>query len=140
MTTQDTHHDPSTTSAASAAELVTRLSDQVSTLVRDELELATAELKRKGGQAGVGVGLSGAGVVLAWFGVAALVTAGVLGLAEAVPAWLAAMIVGLALLLVAAVLARVGVGRVKAATPPVPQRAIHETRADVAAVKEGLHR
>jgi multisubunit Na+/H+ antiporter MnhC subunit len=137
MTTQDTRNPQRD---ASTAELMARLSDQVGTLVRDELELATAELKRKGGQAGVGVGLSGAGVVLAWFGVAALVTAGVLGLAQAVPAWLAALIVGLALLLVAAVLTKVGVGRVKDAAPPVPQRAIQETRADVAAVKEGLHR
>jgi hypothetical protein len=40
---------------ASVGQLVQRLSAQVSTLVRDEMAQATAERKRKGAQAGIGI-------------------------------------------------------------------------------------
>jgi hypothetical protein len=61
---------------------------QVFQLVRGELELAKAELAEKGKRAG-----AGAGVVLAWFVVGALVTAAIAGLAVVRPVWLAALIV-----------------------------------------------
>ena len=48
----------------STGELVSQLSAQVSQLVRDELQLAQAELKQKGKRAGIGAGLAGAGGVL----------------------------------------------------------------------------
>ncbi|HEX2300076.1 MAG TPA: phage holin family protein, partial [Pseudonocardiaceae bacterium] len=50
---------------SSIAQLVERMSAQVSALVRDEMALATAEMKRKGAQAGIGLGLGGAGGLLA---------------------------------------------------------------------------
>jgi Putative Actinobacterial Holin-X, holin superfamily III len=121
-------------------ELVERLSTQLSTLVRDEMELAAAELRRKGSQAGVGAGLSGAAAVVAWFGAGALVAAAILGLATVLPAWLSALIIGLLLLAVAAVLAVTGAGRIKQAVPPVPEQAISGAKADVETVKRGLHR
>ena len=132
-TQRDLHGEP-------VGELVERLSAQVSTLVRDELELAVAELRRKGTQAGVGAGLSGAGAVVAWFGAGSLVAAAVLGLANVVAAWLSALIVGVVLLAVAGVLATTGIGRIKQAVPPVPEQAISGTKADVQTVKRGLHR
>ncbi len=49
---------------SSVAQLVERLSAQVSALVRDEMALATAEMKRKGAQAGVGIGIGSAVVAL----------------------------------------------------------------------------
>jgi len=42
---------------ASTAQLLTRLSERTSQLVKDELRLATAELTQKGKKAGMGAGL-----------------------------------------------------------------------------------
>lgn len=122
------------------AELVEQLTTQVSRLIRDEMELATAEMKRKGARAGTGLGISGAGGVLALFGVATLIAAAVLGLAVAVPAWLSALIVGAALLLVAGVLGLTGIGRVRRAGPWVPEQAMASSRRDVATVRESVRR
>lgn len=124
----------------STGELVSRLSEQVSRLVRDELSLAKVELKDKGKQAGVGAALGGSAGVLAWFGVAALMITAIAALALVLPTWAAALIVAGVLFAVAAVLALVAVKKVKRATPPIPEQAINSTRRDVEAVKESAHR
>jgi membrane protein len=120
--------------------LVNDVSELVPRLVRQELQLAKAELSEKGKRAGVGAGLLGGSGVVAWFGVAVLVAAAVLGLAEAMPAWASALVVGAVLLLVAGVLALAGRSQVKQAVPPLPQEAVASTKDDVRAVKESAHR
>lgn len=134
--------EPQQTGSAdnSVAQLVERMSAQVSALVRDELALATAEMKRKGARAGIGIGLGGAGGVLALLGLGTLVAGAVLGLAVVVTAWLAALIVGAVLLVLAGGLAVAGVGQVRDATPPLPERAVQSTKRDIEAVKESIHR
>lgn len=134
--------EPQQTGSAdnSVAQLVERMSAQVSALVRDELALATAEMKRKGARAGIGIGLGGAGGVLALLGLGTLVAAAVLGLAVVVTAWLAALIVGAVLLVLAGGLAVAGVGQVREATPPLPERAVQSTKRDIETVKESIHR
>jgi uncharacterized membrane protein YqjE len=122
--------DPST------GELVARLSEQVSRLVRAELRLAQLELADKGKRAGIGVALFGGGGLLALYGVGAIVAGLVLLLALALPAWAAALIVGGVLLAVAGVLALRGRTQVRQATPPVPKQALDSVKADVAVVKE----
>lgn len=122
------------------AELISNVGDQVSRLVRDELELAKAELRQKGKRFGTGVALGGAAGVLAWFGLAGLLVAAGAALALVMPVWAAALIVAVVLLAVAGVLAAVGVGDVKKSTPPIPEQAIDSTRRDIAAVREGAHR
>jgi uncharacterized membrane protein YqjE len=124
----------------SVGHLVERLSAQVSELVRDEIALATAEMKRKGAQAGTGAGLGAAGAVLALLGLGALVAAAVLGLANVVAAWLSALIVGVALLVLAGAVAASGIGQLRRAAPPVPEQAAQSTKLDVATVKESMHR
>jgi Flp pilus assembly protein TadB len=128
----------------STAELVKTASEQISRLVRDELKLAQAELAQKGKHAGIGAGLFGAGGLIALYGVAALLTAVVLLLAYVMPAWVAAVIVGVLLLGVAGVLALVGKKQVQQATPAMPEDAVRNVKADVAtvteAVREGKHR
>lgn len=121
-------------------ELVTRLSTQLSELVRGELELARTELTSKGKRVGTGAGLAGAAGVLAWFGVAALVAAAVAGLALVVDVWLAAVIVGVALLVIAGILALAGKSQISKATPPVPEEAVRGVQDDVATVKEATRR
>jgi Flp pilus assembly protein TadB len=132
------------TSQKSTAELVKTASEQISRLVRDELKLAQAELANKGKHAGIGAGLFGAGGLIALYGVAALLTAVVLLLAYVMPAWVAAVIVGVLLLGVAGLLALVGKKQVQQATPAAPEETVTNVKADVAtvrgAVKEGSHR
>ena len=138
-----TVNEPDTTQRTTA-ELVKTASEQISRLVRDELKLAQAEIAQKGKHAGIGVGLFGAGGLIALYGVAALLTAIVLLLAYVMPAWVAAVIVGVLLLGVAGVLALVGKKQVQQATPPMPEDTVRNVKADVAtvaeAVKEGKHR
>jgi hypothetical protein len=134
----------SDTSQRTTAELVKTASEQISRLVRDELRLAQAEVAQKGKHAGIGAGLFGAGGLIALYGVAAILTAVVLLLAYVMPAWVAAVIVGVLLLGVAGVLALLGKKQVQQATPPVPENTVENVKADVAtvtgAVKEGKQR
>jgi uncharacterized membrane protein YqjE len=119
--------------------LVHDLTQQMSTLVRDEMRLAQAEMTQKGKRAGLGIGLfSGAGL-MAFFGLGTLITAVVLALALALPAWLAALIVTVLLFAVAGVLALQGRKNVSKATPPKPEEALDGLKEDVATVK-GEHR
>lgn len=127
-------------SDVSTGELVRRLSTQLSELFRRELELARTELTAKGKRAGAGAGLAGAGGVVALFGVGALVAAAIAGLATVVPVWLSALIIGVVLLLVAGILAFVGRGRLRRATPPVPEQAVQGVQSDVDAVRNAVHR
>jgi|GraSoiStandDraft_37_1057305.scaffolds.fasta_scaffold205169_2 uncharacterized membrane protein YqjE len=122
----------------STADLVKQAADQISRLVRDELRLAQAELTRKGKQAGVGVGMFGAAGIVALYGVTGLLAALVIGLAVVMPAWLAALLVGVVLLAVAGVLAMVGRDRVRDATPPVPEETARSVKADVEAVTDAV--
>lgn len=124
----------------STATLIDRLSGQVSELVRDEMALATEELKRKGLRTGIGAGLSGAGGVLALFGLGTLIAAAILAIALVLPAWAATLIVGVGLLAVAGLLAVSGIGQVKKAGPPKPEAAMSSTQRDMETVKESVRR
>jgi uncharacterized membrane protein YqjE len=123
----------------STAELVSQMSEQVSTLVRDELALARAEMVEKGKKAGVGAGLFGGAGVLAMYGLGALfVTIGAV-LAIWLPAWAAALIVTVVLFAAAGIAALIGKKEVSQATPPEPVEAITSAKRDVDAVKAGIH-
>jgi uncharacterized membrane protein YqjE len=124
----------------STAELVRQASEQVSRLVREELRLARTEMAEKGKRAGTGAGLLGGGGVVALYGIAAVLMAVVLGLAEVMPAWLAALLVGIVLLIAAAAMALLGRKKVQQATPPVPQQTVESVKADVDEVKERTRR
>lgn len=116
---------------ASTGELVQRLGEQVSRLVRDELRLAKVELADKGKRAGIGAGLVGGGGLVALYGIAAVLAGLVLLLAQVMPDWLAAVIVGVVLLAVAGVMALQGRAKVQEATPPIPEQATDSVRADI---------
>jgi hypothetical protein len=107
----------------------------MSRLVREELALAKAEVTQKGKRAGVGAGLLGGGGVVALYGVAALLAAVVLALAEVMPAWLAALIVAVVLFAAAGVLVLLGRKQVKQGTPPVPEETVRSVKADIDEVK-----
>ncbi|WP_127498885.1 phage holin family protein [Actinoplanes solisilvae] len=123
--------------------LVSQLSEQMSTLVRDELTLARMEMVEKGKRAGKGAGLLGGAGVIALYGVGALLLTVGAALALVLPVWLAALIVAVALFAIAGVAALVGKGQVSQAMPPEPESALASSKRDVEAVKtaiqEGRH-
>lgn len=119
--------------------LVHQLSQQIPELIRSEIRLAQAEVAQKGKRAGVGIGMFSVAGLLAFFALAALVTTAILGLANVVDAWLAALIVALVLLAAAAVAGLVGKNKVAEAGPPAPDRAIQGLKEDIATVKGDHH-
>ena len=114
----------------SLPELLQRLSAETSQLVHEELELAKAELSQKGRQAGAGAGLFGGAAAIGLLALAALTTCFILALANAIPAWLAALIVAVVYAAIAAVLAAQGRTRVKRAMPPVPEQTMQSVKED----------
>ena len=129
--------DPAT---ASTGELVGRLSEQVTALVRAEVRLAQAEVTRKAKRLGIGAGLFGGAGLVTILGLGALVTAAILGLANVLPGWLAAILVAVVLFAVAGVLALLGKKDVEKATPPLPTETIASVQADIDAVKRAVSR
>jgi Putative Actinobacterial Holin-X, holin superfamily III len=121
-------------------DLVKRVGDDAKRLVRAEVALARAELVGKVRVAGVAVGMIGAAGMIGWFGVAVLIVAGVLGLATVVAAWLAALIVGGALVLIAMIAGLTGGVRLRHVSPLVPTQTIDSVRGDVTAIREAVHR
>ena len=105
----------------SIGELVGNLSQQTSTLVRKEIELARAELQEKGKVAGKGAGLLAGAAAAGLLALGALSAALIAVLGEAMAIWIAALIVMVLWAIVAAVLAKAGQAALKRATPPAPQ-------------------
>jgi len=118
-----------------ASELLKQLSDQTTSLVRQEIELAKLELREKGRQAGIGAGMFGGAGLFGLYAVGALTATIILALATFLPGWVAALIVTVVYAAIAGVLALRGRSRVKDATPPVPQQAVETTKEDVRWVK-----
>jgi uncharacterized membrane protein YqjE len=112
-------------------ELLKQLSQETTTLVRQELELAKAEMAQKGKQAGVGAGMFGGAGAAALLGLGALTAAAIAALDAALPLWLAALIMALVWLAVAGVLALQGRNKVQEATPPVPEQTQQSVKEDV---------
>ncbi|CAM3169928.1 phage holin family protein [Nocardioides dubius] len=136
----DPHTAPHRAEEPTTGQLLVQASQEMRELVRSEMRLAQVELTTKAKGIGVGAGmLSGAGLI-ALYGVGVVLAAAVLALALVMDAWLAALIVGVALLAIAAVVGMVGKSRVQAAAPPAPTETLDNVKQDVAAVKGGLHR
>jgi hypothetical protein len=128
------------TEELSTAQLVRRLTEQTTTLIRQEVRLAQLEVSVKAKRVGIGVAALGAAGLLAFYAVGVLLAAAVLGLSTVLDGWLAALIVAGAMLLVAAVLAVVGKSQVSKAAPPAPVEAMASAREDLAVIKKAAHR
>lgn len=122
--------DPATDDR-SVAELMKQLSDQTVTLVRQELDLAKAELATKGKKAGLGAGMFGGASLFAVYALGALTACAILALALTVKGWLAALIVAGALGAIAGILALAGARNVKQGVPPTPEQAVESIKEDV---------
>lgn len=126
---------PARSSEPSVPELMNRLSEQTSRLIRDELKLVQAELSATAKQGGISAGLFGAGGILAWFGFGALIATAILGLTTVLPAWAAALIVTAVLFVAAAIAALLGKKKMEKLSL-APERTIANVNRDVAEIKE----
>jgi len=116
---------------ASMGELMARMSEQTSRLVRDELQLAKLEMTEKGKRVGLGAGMFGGSGLFAFFGLACLVTTAILALAGPLSGWLSALLVGIAMFLVAGIVALMGRRQLRRAAPPVPHETVENVKLDV---------
>jgi uncharacterized membrane protein YqjE len=112
-------------------ELLKQLANETSTLMRQELELAKAEMREKAGKAGPGFGMWGAAGITGLLALGSLTAFLILALDGAMPNWLAALIVGLAYAAVAGVLYLSGKRRVEDAGSPVPEQTVETLKEDV---------
>jgi membrane protein len=131
-----THENSNGSEQRSVSELLQQLTEQTTRLAQKEIELAKAEMTLKGKRIGVGAGAFSAAGLLALLALGALTAAAILGLASAVEAWLAALIVAAVYLAVAGVLALAGRSKVQAATPPLPEQTIESVKRDVEETKQ----
>jgi len=76
-------------------ELFADLSRETTTLVRQEVELAKVELSAKASRVGKDVAFIGAGAAVAYAGFLAILAALIIVLANVLPWWIAALIVGI---------------------------------------------
>jgi uncharacterized membrane protein YqjE len=126
---------PTLTEEPTLGALVHDLSQQIPELIRSELRLAQAEVAEKGKRAGLGIGMFSAAGLLAFFGLAGLLTSAIIALDLVMAAWLAALLVALVLFAAAAVVALAGRKQVEQAAPPVPERAMEGVKEDIATIK-----
>jgi hypothetical protein len=113
------------------AEVAKNLTSDVSLLVRQEIELAKAEMAQKGRTAAPGIGMFGGAGIVALCAAGALTAFLVLVFSIFLPEWAAALIVGAVLAAVAAVLVRQGKERVADAGKPIPEQTIETVKEDV---------
>ena len=121
---------------ASIAELTRRVSQDASDLVRAELDLAKLEIAQRLSKAAAGGGMLTAAAVFLIAGLGTLVATAVLALATAMDAWLAALIVGLVLLAFSALVALLGMRKLRSGAPPVPAETVQRMKEDVQWVKQ----
>lgn len=130
-------HNPRTESGAtpSVGALLAKVTENISSLVRDEIQLVQTQMKEKGKAMGLGIGLFAGAGVFGLFMFGWLLTAGMLALATVMPYWAASLIVAGVLLMIAVILALIGKSALSKA--PSPQTG-ENIKKDVEAVKQGV--
>jgi hypothetical protein len=114
---------------------VKQVAEHASALFRLELELAQLELKRKVVALGLGIALTLAAAFVGVFALGFLFATIAAALATAMATWLALLIVGVSLLLLAGLLGLIGLSRIRKGVPPVPELAIHEAKVTSTALR-----
>lgn len=116
------------------------VAEKASSIARLELELASLELKKKAAALGVGIGLALGAAVVLLYAIGFIFATIAAGLAEVLPTWLALLIVGVLLLLVAGILGFFAMRSFERGTPPVPEQAIDEAKLTSQALKSDGNR
>ena len=122
----------------SLGDLFSDLSRETTTLVRQEVQLAKAELTQSATEAARGIGMLVAGGAVAYAGLLFLLLAIVYGLIDAGwDAWLSALVVGLAVVVIGAIL----VLRARESLKPAnlaPRRTVETLKEDQEWAKEQI--
>jgi hypothetical protein len=105
----------------SLGEIVSDVTQDLTTLIRQEIDLAKTELKDEGTKAAKGAGLLGGAGLAGYFTVLFLSTTLMFVLDEFLELWLAALIVTVLWAVATAVLAVIGKKRLQASRPQLPQ-------------------
>ncbi len=116
-------------------ELLKRLSNETTTLVKMELDLAKAEMTQKGKEAGLGAGFLGGAGVVGLLALGSFTAFLILLLDGALANWLAALVVTVLWAIVAGVLALQGKNKLQDAVPPAPEQTIETLKEDAAWAK-----
>ena len=122
----------------SLGELFSELSQEVSTLFRQEAQLAKVEMSQKASQAGKSVGFIAAGGAVAYAGFLALLAALILGLAQFIAGWLAALIVGVIVAGIGYAVVQKGLTELKNVNP-APEKTLKTLREDGQWLKQQLN-
>ncbi|MFV0252504.1 MAG: phage holin family protein [Beutenbergiaceae bacterium] len=122
-------------SEPSLGQLVGKMTETVSSLVRDEIQLAQAQLAEKGKAVGTGAAMFAVAGVLGLFGLGWLLHTAFLAISLALPSWAAALIVAVMVLAIAAAAALIGKKMIDNA--PNPQTKENLQR-DLDAIKAGV--
>jgi hypothetical protein len=119
----------------SLGDLFADLSRETTTLVRQEIKLASTEMTQKATRAGKDVGFLVAGGAVVYAGVLAILAAIIIGLGQAgLPWWLAALIVGVVVAGIGYVLIRRGLDNLKH-EDMAPRQTIDTIKGDIDAIK-----
>ena len=113
------------------------VSERASSIVRLELQLAAAELKKKVASLGIGIALFVVAAFLGLFALGFAFATIAVALAIVLDTWLALLIVTAGLLLVAGLLVVVGLRNLRKGTPLVPEQAIEEAKLTSEALRNG---
>jgi uncharacterized membrane protein YqjE len=112
-------------------ELLRQLAQEIALLVRQELDLAKAEVAEKGKAAGVGAGMFGGAGVFGLGAFGALTACLIVALAYLMPLWASALVVAVLYGIVAGVLAMTGKRKIRQASPLVPEQTVETVKEDV---------
>lgn len=125
----------SETSRRSLFTLIGSIPTLLVDLIRNEIESLKNEVAGKLKSAGIGLGLLVGAATFLFFALMVLIAAAVLGLATVLPAWLSALIIGVFILVIAAILALIGIRSLKKGVPPAPTNTIESIKKDVRTIK-----
>jgi membrane-bound ClpP family serine protease len=114
-----------------------RVAEHAREFVRLELELASAELKKKAASLGTGIGLILGAAVLAFLALTFGLLAAAAGLATTLPIWASLLIVCGGLIVITAILALVGRAMLQKGMQPLPEQAVEEARLTGEALRNG---
>jgi len=114
-----------------------RVADHARSFVELEVQLATAELKKKAQAVGTGIGLMVGAAVLAFLALVFGLLAAAAGLATTLPVWASLLIVMGALIVITAILVWIGYILLQRGTQPIPEQAIEEAQLTAEALRNG---
>ena len=110
-----------TADSRSIGEIVSDVTQDLTTLIRQEIDLAKTELKEEGTKAAKGAGMLGGAGLAGYFTILFLSVTLMFVLDEFLELWLAALIITASWAIATAILAVIGKNKLQASKPQLPQ-------------------